>query len=281
LALTVLVRGSLHPLSRRQAANAARMQEKMAKLAPELKQLKEKHKGDLRSLQQAQMELYRKHGVNPLAMMGGCLLLILQMPIFMGLYFALQESIFFRLESFLWVPNLAAPDMLIRWGESIPWISAPESKGGLLYLGPYFNLLPIVAVALMLIQQKMLMPPPADEQQAAQQKMMKFMMILIGFLFYKIAAGICIYFIASTLWGVAERKLLPKHKPGAAAAEPAGAGKGAPDRGGPPQAGNGKRRKRKGGKPGKPSPKGPAEPESLGGKLKAWWEDILEKAKKK
>ena len=95
----------------------------------------------------------QEHGINPSAMMGGCLLLLVQMPVFMGLYYALQESVFFRLEPFLWMPNLAAPDMLVRWGESIPWISAPDDLGGMLYLGPYFNLLPLIAVALMLYMQ--------------------------------------------------------------------------------------------------------------------------------
>lgn len=204
ICLTILVRMCLFPMSRKQAYMAIKMQE----LAPEMKKLQEKYT-DRRELGMAQMELYRKHGVNPL---GTCWLLLLQMPIFMGLYFALQESIFFRLAEFwpTWIVNLAAPDMLFRWGEGIPLISTPESYGGIFYLGPYFNILPIIAVSLMIVQQKMMTPPPTDEQQAAQQKIMKFMMVIFGFLFYKIAAGLCIYFIASTLWGLVERKFLPK-----------------------------------------------------------------------
>jgi YidC/Oxa1 family membrane protein insertase len=65
----------------------------------------------------------------------------------------------------------------------------------------------------MIAQQKMMTPPPADEQQAMQQKMMKYMMVFFGLMFYKVAAGLCVYFIASSLWGFAERKLLPKYKP--------------------------------------------------------------------
>ena len=75
------------------------------------------------------------------------------MPIFMGLYFCLQESVFFRLQEFLWIPNLAAPDMLVWWSESIPLISSPGNRFGdfsFLYLGPFFNLLPIFAVAAVL-----------------------------------------------------------------------------------------------------------------------------------
>src|SRR5262249_31353476 len=99
-------------------------------------------------------------------------------------------------------------------------ISRREDQGSFLYLGPYFNLLPVVAVALMIVQQKYLTPPPTDEQQEMQQKMMKYMMIFFGLMFYKVAAGLCIYFIVRSLWGLAERKLLPKAKPATASTVP-------------------------------------------------------------
>jgi YidC/Oxa1 family membrane protein insertase len=204
--LTVLVRGLMFPLSRKQALMSVRMQQ----LAPELKKLQEKYKDDRQALGMAQMELYRKHGVNPF---GSCWVLLLQMPIFIGLYVALQESTHFRLAPcWPWITNLAAPDMLFNWGEHIPWISRIEDYGSFLYLGPYFNLLPIIGVVLMIAQQKMMTPPPADEQQAMQQKMMTYMMAFFGLMFYKWPAGLCLYFIASSAWGFCERKLLPKKK---------------------------------------------------------------------
>src|SRR5579883_1294559 len=220
IVLTVLVRGMMFPLSRKQALMSVRMQQ----LAPELKKLQEKYKDDRQALGLARMELYRKHGVNPF---GSCWVLLLQMPIFMGLYFALQESTHFRLAEFwpTWIPNLAAPDMLFSWTERIPFISRMEDYGSIFYLGPYFNLLPVIAVALMIAQQKMMTPPPTDEQQAMQQKMMKYMMIFFGLMFYKVAAGLCLYFIASSAWGFCERKLLPKKKSEAGEqATPAGEG---------------------------------------------------------
>src|SRR5262249_45936054 len=166
-------------------------------------------------------ELMLRHGmVNPL---GSCWIALLQMPIFMGLYYALQESIHFRLAPFLWMDNLAAPDMLFYWTQSIPIISSPDNYSGgllsILYLGPFFNLLPIIAVGFMMVQQSMMMPPATDEQTAAQQKMMKYMTIFFGLMFYKVAAGLCIYFIVSSVWGFCERKLLPK-KQAAGGAEP-------------------------------------------------------------
>src|SRR5262249_21491232 len=203
--LTVVVRGLMFPISRRQALLSIKMQE----LAPEMKKLQEKYKADKRARTEAVMELYRKHKVNPLGM---CLPLLLQLPVFIGLYFALQESIHFRLAPFLWIPSLSAPDMLLWWGEGIPWISDPDSIGGMLYLGPFLNILPVVAVVLMVAQQTLMTPPPQDEHTAANHKMMNWMMIIFGILFYKMASGVCLYFIASSLWAVGERKLLPKRQ---------------------------------------------------------------------
>ncbi len=158
----------------------------------------------------AQQELFRKHNYNPL---GGCLVLFIQLPIFVGLYRSLQVDVELRdaplfSHAIRWCSNLAAPDMLFDWSRFMPdWFN---SGSGMLGLGPYFNLLPLVTIGLFIVQQKMFMPPPADEQAAMQQKMMNFMMIFMGILFYKVAAGLCIYFIASSLWGMAERKFLPK-----------------------------------------------------------------------
>jgi YidC/Oxa1 family membrane protein insertase len=208
--VTIIVRGLLFPLSRRQAHNAQVMQAKMAKLQPELNKIKEKYADDMHRQHLERMRVMREHGVNPFAMMGGCLMLILQMPIMMGLYYALQESVFFRLHGFLWVQNLAAPDMLVWWGEGIPFISKPQDIGSTLYMGPYLNILPVIAVTLMMYQQGKMMPKSDDPQVQAQQRMMKIMMIMFGLFFYKVPAGLCLYFIASTLWGIAERKIMPK-----------------------------------------------------------------------
>jgi YidC/Oxa1 family membrane protein insertase len=274
--LTVMVRALMFPISRRQAQISMRMQE----LAPEMKKLQEKYKNDPQAKNQAVMELYRRHNVNPL---GGCLPLLLQMPIFLGLYYALQESIFFRLAPFLWMPNLAAPDMLLRWGENIPWISDPDNQGSIFYLGPFFNLLPVVAVGFMIAQQKMLTPPPADEQQALQQKLMKYMMIFFGVMFYKVAAGLCLYFIVSSLWGLAERKLLPKKKGAAAVAmarptggggRPGGGGPGKPPGGRPGPGAPARGKSRRGGKK-------DSEPDGPMQKVRDWWAEVLKQAKKK
>ncbi|NUQ62685.1 MAG: YidC/Oxa1 family insertase periplasmic-domain containing protein [Pirellulales bacterium] len=215
--LTVVVRGCMFPLSIKQALNAQKMQE----LQPEIKRIQEKHKKDLEARSKAQQELFRKHNYNP---MGGCLVMFLQLPIFIGLYRALMVDVELRQaplfsESVRWCSNLAAPDMFFNWSRFMPDFVAHGT--GFLGLGPYFNLLPIITILLFLWQQKKFMPPPADEQAAMQQKIMQFMMIFMGVLFFKVASGLCLYFIASSLWGIAERRFLPKHAPAeSASAEP-------------------------------------------------------------
>jgi YidC/Oxa1 family membrane protein insertase len=123
-----------------------------------------------------------------------------------------------------WCSNLAAPDMFYDWS----WLLPRFLTNGEAFLapGPYLNILPIVTVALFLVTQKMAMPAPTNEQAAMQQKMMKWMTIFMGLLFYKVASGLCLYFIASSLWGIGERKLLPKSQ--VAAAPPTGGSAGAP-----------------------------------------------------
>jgi YidC/Oxa1 family membrane protein insertase len=275
IALTVMVRGLLHPFSRRQQAAGQRMQLAMARLKPQLEVLQAKYKDDFSALNRAKTELFLKNGINPLAQMGGCLLLLAQTPVFMGLYYALQESIFFRLEPFLWIRNLAAPDMLVWWTDKIPWISTPESLGGLLYLGPYLNILPIIAVALMLVHQTISMPPPTDENQAMQYKMMKWMTGLFAIFFYRMPAGLCIYFIASSLWALTERKLIPKPKVTDPAEAPPASG------GGSPPPGPGRAVRPKPGGPRGPKGRGRPEPEEPKGKIRTWWQKVLEEARKK
>jgi len=191
--LTLMVRGGMYPLSVKQAKGAKKMKE----LQPKIAELKKKYGKDKEKMARAQMELFSKNQYNPLA---GCLPVLFQFPIFIGLYAALRSAVDLRMAPFLWFDNLAAPDALFRMPFGLP------------YLGHDFNLLPLMTVGLFVVQQKMFMPPALDEQQKMQQKMMSFMMIFMGFLFYHVPAGLCVYFIASSLWGLGERKLLDLRK---------------------------------------------------------------------
>jgi YidC/Oxa1 family membrane protein insertase len=205
--LTLIVRAMMFPLSRKAAINAQKMQE----LAPEMKKITEKYKDDMEGKLKAQRELQQKVGFNPLA---GCLPMFLQLPIFIGLYRALSVDIELRQAAVSrttdWASNLAAPDMFSYWGD---WLWEYLSGRGTGWLGPYFNILPVIVVVLFLAQQKMFMPPATDDQTRMTQKMMNIMTLMMGLFFFRVPAGLCIYFITSSLWGICERILVKKTLP--------------------------------------------------------------------
>jgi YidC/Oxa1 family membrane protein insertase len=188
-----------------------------------MKAIAEKYKNDPEKRTRATQELWRKHNYNP---MGGCLLVFIQIPIFMGLYRALATDVELRQaplfsSAIRWCSNLAAPDMFLDWSSWMPsFLVAPEG-----WLGPFLNLFPLATIGLFLWQQKLFMPPAMDEQQQMQQQVMNYMMWFMALMFFKVPCGLCLYFIASSLWGIAERLLLPTttHAPaGASGVTPEG-----------------------------------------------------------
>ena len=201
--LTVLVRCLMIPISRKAALNAQMMQ----LLQPEMKAIADKYKDNMEQRAAAQRELYKKYNFNPFS---GCFMMFFQIPIFYGLYKGLNVDIALRDQPLIpgleWCNNLAAPDRLFEWQSWMPFGLGEEAS----WLGPYFNLLPILTMFLFLAQQRLFTPPPTDDQQKMMQKMMTFMMIAMGVMFFKVPSGLCIYFITSSLWAVIERKLLPK-----------------------------------------------------------------------
>jgi YidC/Oxa1 family membrane protein insertase len=203
LLLTVAVRGAMYPVSRKQAVSAQKMQV----LQPEMKAIAEKYKDDAEKRTKATQELWRKHDYNPA---GGCLLVFLQIPIFMGLYRSLATDVELRQaplfsSAMRWCSNLAAPDMFYDWSQLLPpFLTAPEG-----WLGPFLNLFPLATIGLFLWQQHLFMPPAVDEQAKVQQQVMKYMMFFMALMFFKVPCGLCLYFIASSLWGIAERLMLP------------------------------------------------------------------------
>ena len=192
--LTFTVRMCLLPITKKQVYDG----EKMKLITPELTKLKAKYANEPEKFVGAQRELMRRYNHN---MFGGCLPLFLQLPIFISLYNALYTATDLRMSRFLWIDNLAAPDSLFGFGFEIPWI------------GSTFNLLPLLNVGLFLFQQKQMMPPAQNEEEEMRNKMMSYMTVVMGFLFYTVPAGLCLYFIASSLLGMAERHLLKKTMP--------------------------------------------------------------------
>ena len=199
---TILVRVATYPLTIKQQRSTKAMQE----LQPELKKLQEKYKNERERLAQEQWALYRKHGVNPLA---GCLPLLIQLPIMLGLYRAIVATLaatptqLLDLSGRLWIPDLSSQ---VPLDNKFAWLN--------LAVPDPLYILPILVVITTWLQQKLLMPaaPPSSGggsrqgDQAAQisRQMMMIMPLMFGFFSLSFASGLSIYFIASNLIGIAQ-----------------------------------------------------------------------------
>ncbi len=255
--LTFCIRGVLHPVNKKNQRQMQVQQQGMARLKPQMEEIKEKYKNDPPAQHRKMQELFRSEGVNPAAMFGGCLFIFLQLPVWLALINTFTIAIELRQAGFLWVADLTHPDMLFQMPFSLP------------FLGNWFNLLPILYVIISIINQKM-MPQSDDPQIQMQQKMMSFMLIAFGFIFYSFASGLMVYFITSALIGIAEQKMIrrdlqaagivpvsapstdsggngPRTGPAGPASDAsgkAGSGKSGPGKSGPARPGQGKVRSR-------------------------------------
>ncbi len=203
--LTVLVRGILFPLSRVQQSQMMGHSAKMQRLKPKIDALKEKYKGNQKKFNEAQIQLMKEEGVRP--PLGGCLLMLLQFPIWIGLYQVLRASIELRQAPFMgWITDLSQPDRM------------PLGLFGFETL----NVLPILMAGAMVLSMKA-QPKPADDTQAQQQKIMATIFpVMMLFLLYGYPAGLALYILTSSLLGVFEIQVIRKKWPvGDAAPTPA------------------------------------------------------------
>ncbi len=184
--LTILVRIVTAPLTSRQMNSMKRMQE----LQPRIKAMQEKFADDKSRQSEEMMKLYRESGVNPL---GGCLPILLQFPVFVGLYYALQSSFELRQAPFFgWIDDLSAPETLF----TIPGIDLPV------------RVLPLVMGASMVLQQKLSPQPTMDPAQA--RMMMTVMPIMFTVLFYQFPSGLVLYWLVSNLLASAHQYWLTR-----------------------------------------------------------------------
>jgi len=178
--ITILVRVVTLPIMARQMKSM----EKMRALQPKLKEVQAEHTNDRARQSEATMALYKEHGVNPL---GGCLPMLLQFPVFIGLFYALQSSFALRHAPFVWwISDLSAPELLFE----LPGVGFPV------------RLLPLIMGASMVLQQKMT-PMTIDPAQA---RMMLIMMpVMMTVLFYQFPSGLVLYWMVSNLLGIAHQ----------------------------------------------------------------------------
>jgi YidC/Oxa1 family membrane protein insertase len=177
--LSVIIYFALYPLSLKQM----RAMKQMQVLQPRIEGLRKLHKDNSQKLNKEIMELYKEHKVNPL---GGCLPMVLQIPVFFALYQALIRSIALKGARFFWIQDLSQPDRLFPLPFPRPFDT--------------FNILPILMAIGMFVQQKMSMNA-ASGTSAEQQKIMLIVFpLMFGFIFYSMPAGLVLYwFINSAL----------------------------------------------------------------------------------
>lgn len=160
--LTILIKLCLYPLTVKQVKSMKGMQE----LQPKMKKLQEQYKNNPQLMQQKIGELYKEAGVNPLA---GCLPLIIQMPILMGMFYALQNFSYTGTPEFLWLPTLSDPDPLY--------------------------ILPLLSALTTFLQQKQ----TTTEMNQQMKIMMIFMPIFIGYISLKFPAGLVLYWVTMNI----------------------------------------------------------------------------------
>lgn len=186
LTLTVFV--MFYPLTLKSLKSMKQMQE----IQPKVDKLRQELKNSPQKLNKEIMELYRKHKVNP---MGGCLPMLLQMPIFISLYQTLVRSIELKGANFLWIKDLSSPDRLFQLPFTLP------------LLGKFVNILPLLMMAAMFFQQRLSTPRSkvvegsgGSNHLQQQQKMMGTIMpLMFGLIFYKLPSGLVLYWLTNTV----------------------------------------------------------------------------------
>lgn len=174
IAVTVLVKAAFFQLNAKAFTSMANMR----RVQPKLVELKERYADDRQKQSQAMMELYKKEKINPV---GGCLPMLVQMPVFIALYWVLMESVELRHAPFmLWIEDLSAMD-------------------------PYF-VLPLIMGLSMFIQQK-LNPPPPDPMQA---KVMQWMPVIFTFFFLFFPAGLVLYWVVNNTLSIVQQYIITK-----------------------------------------------------------------------
>jgi YidC/Oxa1 family membrane protein insertase len=189
--LTLLIKIVLWPLG----SKSYKSMSEMKKIQPLMKEIREKHKDDKKKMNEEVMSLYRTYKINPL---GGCLPMVVQLPVFFALYRMLYQAIELRhAPFFLWIDDLSAPDRLFRFPiDHIPFMEPPYG----------IPVLTLIMGASMLLQQKM-SPPMGDPTQA---KMMMFMPVIFTVIFINFSSGLVLYWLVNNILSIAQQYYIQK-----------------------------------------------------------------------
>lgn len=188
--LTIIIKILFWPLT----AKSYKSMKAMQKLQPKIVKLREKYKEDRESMNREMMQLYKTYKVNP---MGGCLPMLIQIPVFIALYRLLDYSLELRHAPFwLWINDLSAPDRLFHFNFKIPFMDEPTG----------IPILTLLMGASMIIQQKMT-PTPGDPMQA---KIMMWMPVFFTVIFINFPSGLVVYWLVNNILSIGQQTLINK-----------------------------------------------------------------------
>ena len=219
--LTLIIRGIMYPLMQKQMTSMRETQ----KIQPLMQEIQKKYKNDKEKMNQELMRLYKEHKVNP---MGGCLPLIVQMPILI-LFFQVLREFEYHIPGtkiidggFLWISNTVTEKIVENGAEIervIAGLAAPDQLFGIIS-GYSIGILPILVGASMYIQQKLTTSATASTASSSAnptantQKMMTTIMpIMIGFISFTLPSGLSLYWLTSTVFGIGQQMLINKKEP--------------------------------------------------------------------
>lgn len=179
--LTIIIKLILYPLTAKQIAST----KAMSALQPKMKALQEKYKNDKATLNLKLSELYKEEGINPLA---GCLPLLVQMPILIGIFYGIRDFQYAGPSSFLWMKSIADPD-------------------------PYY-ILPVLSALTTFIQSKQTLPPSSDGGAGAAQGkvMLYFMPIFIGYISISFPGGLVLYWVVMNIMQILQQLLMDRNQ---------------------------------------------------------------------
>ena len=187
IAITVLIKIVFWPLTARSTRAMKKMAAVNAKMMPEIKVIRDRYKNDYQKMNMKMMEIYKKYGVNPLSQMGGCLPMLIQIPIFFGFFTMLRTAIELRGAEFLWVTDLSSPDAVME------------------IAGFPINIMPLLMTATMFLQMRL--QPPSPGMDPALQSVMKYMPLMFVFILYSASAGLCLYWTVQNVLTIVQTKM--------------------------------------------------------------------------